>query len=101
MLGEQFRSLDYICRIGGDEFAVIMMDVRKDFGTKIINKIDEINELLSSHTNDIPLVSLSVGTAFMDKGSSSDSLFKDADNALYYVKKHGKKGCHIYSKENN
>ena len=101
MLGEQFRSLDYICRIGGDEFAVIMMDVRKDFGTKIINKIDEINQLLSSSTNDIPLVSLSVGTAFMDKGSSSDSLFKDADNALYYVKKHGKKGCHIYSKENN
>ena len=101
MLGEQFRSLDYICRIGGDEFAVIMMDVGKDFGTKIINKIDEINELLSSSTNDIPLVSLSVGTAFMDKGSSSDSLFKDADNALYYVKKHGKKGCHIYSKENN
>lgn len=101
VLGEQFRSLDYICRIGGDEFAVIMMDVRKDFGTKIINKIDEINELLSSHTNDIPLVSLSVGTAFMDKGSSSDSIFKDADNALYYVKKHGKKGCHIYSKENN
>ena len=101
MLGEQFRSLDYICRIGGDEFAVIMMDVRKDFGNKIINKIDEINELLSSSTNDIPLVSLSVGTAFMDKGSSSDSLFKDADNALYYVKKHGKKGCHIYSKENN
>lgn len=101
MLGEQFRSLDYICRIGGDEFAVIMMGVRKDFGTKIINKIDEINELLSSHTNDIPLVSLSVGTAFMDKDSSSDSLFKDADNALYYVKKHGKKGCHIYSKENN
>ncbi len=101
MLGEQFRSIDYICRIGGDEFAVIMMDVKKDFETKIINKIDEINELLSSRTIDIPLVSLSVGTAFMDKDSSSDSLFKDADNALYYVKRHGKKGCHIYSKEDN
>lgn len=101
MLGEQFRSIDYICRIGGDEFAVIMMDVKKDFETKIINKIDEINELLSSRTIDIPLVSLSVGTAFMDKDSSSDSIFKDADNALYYVKRHGKKGCHIYSKEDN
>lgn len=99
LLLEEFRSLDYICRIGGDEFAVIMMDITNNFGNKIVKKIDEINDLLSLPDEDVPIVTLSAGAAFMNKNNSKDSLFKDADKALYYIKKHGRKGCHIYSKE--
>ena len=101
LLGEKFRSLDYICRIGGDEFAIIMMDVTSRFGYKIMDKIDMINQSLSEPGEDIPVVTLSAGVAFMDKKSSRESLFEDADSALYYVKKHGRKGCHIYSKEDS
>ena len=39
LLLEEFRSLDYICRIGGDEFAVIMMDITNNFGNMIIKKL--------------------------------------------------------------
>ena len=44
----------------------------------------------------MPNVSLSVGVAFSDRENPGESLFKDADKALYYVKEHGRNGCSFY-----
>ncbi len=98
-LTEGFCSRDYVCRIGGDEFAVIMLDVTGNLGYKIMDKISRINEQLAAHEENIPAVSLSAGAAFMDRKDPGESLFKDADLALYHVKKQGRNGCHIYSAE--
>ncbi len=98
-LAEGFRSIDHVCRIGGDEFAVIMLDVTSDLGYTIEDKISAINHQLATPKENVPAVSLSVGAAFMDRENPGESLFKDADLALYYVKNHGRKGCHIYSAE--
>lgn len=99
LLKEGFRAVDHICRIGGDEFAVIMMDVTGDLGYTIEDKIQEINKRLEIHEENIPAVSLSVGVAFTDRENPGESLFEDADLALYYVKEHGRKACRIYSAE--
>ena len=99
LLTEGFRSIDHVCRIGGDEFAVIMMDVTNDLGYTIEEKISEINHQLAAHEENVPAVSLSVGAAFTDRENPGESLFKDADRALYYVKEHGRHGCRIYSAE--
>lgn len=99
LLKDGFRSIDHVCRIGGDEFAVIMMDVTSDLGYTIENKIGEINNQLAMHEENVPPVSLSVGAAFMDRENPKESMFKDADRALYYVKEHGRNGCRIYSIE--
>ncbi len=98
-LAEGFRSIDHVCRIGGDEFAVVMMDVTGDLGYTIEGKINEINNQLAAHEENVPAVSLSAGAAFTDRENPGEGLFKDADRALYYVKNHGRKGCHIYSAE--
>ena len=99
LLTEGFRLIDHVCRIGGDEFAVIMMDVTSDLGYTIEDKIGEINKQLAAYEENVPAVSLSVGAAFVDRENPGESLFKDADRALYYVKEHGRNGCHIYSAE--
>lgn len=99
LLAEGFRSIDHVCRIGGDEFAVVMMDVTGDLGYTIEDKIGEINKQLAAQEENVPAVSLSVGAAFMDRENPGESLFKDADRALYYVKEHGRNGCRIYSVE--
>ena len=99
LLSEGFRVIDHVCRIGGDEFAVVMMDVTGNLGYTIEDKIGEINNQLAIHEENVPAVSLSVGAAFMDRENPGESLFKDADLALYYVKEHGRNGCHIYSAE--
>lgn len=97
LLKTAFRSIDHVCRIGGDEFAVIMVEMTSDLKYTIENKINALNEQLADVTEDgLPKVSLSVGVAFTDRENPGESLFKDADKALYYVKEHGKSGCGFY-----
>lgn len=57
----------------------------------------EVQEVSLTHQeDDLPAVSLSVGTAFADRENPGESIFKDADKALYYVKEHGRNGCGFY-----
>ena len=55
-----------------------------------------INQILLNPEDDLPPVSLSVGAAFADRENPGESIFKDADKALYYVKEHGRNGCSFY-----
>lgn len=96
MLKTTFRSIDYVCRIGGDEFAIVMVEMTSDLKYTIKEKIDYINQVLLNPEDDLPAVSLSVGTAFADRENPGESIFKDADKALYYVKEHGRNGCSFY-----
>lgn len=96
LLKRAFRSIDYVCRIGGDEFAIVMVQMTSDLQYTIKDKITYVNEELSKAEEGLPAVSLSVGVAFSDRPNPGDSIFKDADNALYEIKEHGKHGCGFY-----
>lgn len=97
LLMAAFRSIDFVCRIGGDEFAVIMVEMTNDLKYTIEGKIQAVNEQLADVLEDgLPKVSLSVGVAFSERENPGESLFKDADKALYYVKEHGRNGCGFY-----
>ncbi len=96
LLLQAFRSIDYVCRIGGDEFAVIMVEMTTDLQYTIHEKINAVNERLAQPQDGLPPLSLSVGVAFTDREKPSGSLFQDADKTLYVRKKHGKAGCTVY-----
>jgi len=96
LLKQSFRSVDAVCRIGGDEFAVIMTRVNPSMRQLISNKIDSANSILGSPEDGLPECSLSVGVAFSDRTNPSMNLFKDADTALYRVKNAGRCGCEFY-----
>ncbi len=96
LLKNAFRSIDYVCRIGGDEFAVVMVDVTSNLQYTVEDKITSINKELAKAEANLPAISLSVGVAFSDRENPGESIFKDADKALYYVKEHGKSGCGFY-----
>ena len=96
MLKRTFRSIDYVCRIGGDEFAIVMVEMSSDLKYTIEEKIDIINKELAMGSDEVPSVSLSVGVAFSDREKPGESIFKDADKALYHVKENGRNGCHFY-----
>lgn len=91
-----FRSIDYVCRIGGDEFAVIMVEMTSNLKYTIEEKINAVNAELAKAEDGLPAISLSVGVAFSDRENPSDSIFKDADKALYHVKENGRNGCWFY-----
>lgn len=96
ILRNSFRSVDILCRIGGDEFVVIMTRADSSMRDLLIRKIDRANDILQHPQDDLPPVSLSVGAAFSDRENPSGDIFKDADTALYRVKAAGRCGCEIY-----
>lgn len=91
-----FRSIDYVCRIGGDEFAVIMVEMTSDLQYTIKDKIAAVSEQLANPEEGVPKTTLSVGVAFTDRENPGESLFQDADKALYHVKENGRNGCGFY-----
>lgn len=95
LLEESFRSSDYAARIGGDEFAVIVTEAAPEMKSAIVKKISGINEKLMNPSDGLPKVSLSVGGAFSPNGFE-DTLYKNADKALYQVKENGRCGCRFY-----
>ena len=95
LLQEQFRANDCPARIGGDEFAVIMTDIKPILKDVIINKLISITAELKNPRDGLPEVTLSVGIAFSPSGMA-DELYKKSDKALYYVKEHGRNGYKFY-----
>jgi diguanylate cyclase (GGDEF)-like protein/PAS domain S-box-containing protein len=92
------RAGDLVCRLGGDEFLIIVLNNNTyegalDIAGKIINSIQSpisITNNLSVH------VGASVGIAITPQhGQSYDDLVKSADESMYEVKRQGKNGYGI------
>ena len=97
VLKSNFRSDDYICRIGGDEFVVFMVHIGQEPVQLIEHKVARINQDLSVESDGVPPISLSVGVSYHPEGIEPDEMFREADTALYYVKENGRSGCCFYT----
>ena len=96
LLKHSFRSVDIICRFGGDEFVVVMTRVNSSMRQLVENKISQLNTILKQPEEGQPEVSLSVGVAFSDRHNPQGTIFEDADAALYRIKEAGGNGCGFY-----
>lgn len=93
---QSFRSQDFVCRIGGDEFAVIMVHADVALTDLIRRKFDHLNEVLKDGDENVPGVSICAGVAFGTQDFSYQEIFKAADEALYHAKTEGKKTIRFY-----
>ena len=103
ILSSSFRSEDFVCRIGGDEFAVLMVQMHPELNHVIEEKIAAVKKLLNEKDDGLPDVTLSFGIAFSEACSGDDAdadrsevLFRYADQALYRVKEAGRNGYAFY-----
>ena len=92
------RETDIVARFGGDEFALVLPDTGSDGATAVGERIRERiaeHAFLERDGLDIRLTA-SVGVASMpDVASTAEALIQAADEAMYFVKDHGKNGIHI------
>ena len=95
-LKANFRSEDYVCRIGGDEFAVVMVHANSDMRDIVETKLKQAMTLLRDTSDGLPIVTLSIGVAFGDRKQPTEDIYKDADAALYAVKNRGGDGIAFY-----
>ena len=95
-LKNSFRATDYVCRIGGDEFAVIMVDMPLALRGVAESKLRLIRGQLIGSDDGVPGVTLSIGAAFSESVEPGKTIFNAADEALYQVKENGRNGYRIY-----
>jgi diguanylate cyclase (GGDEF)-like protein len=88
-LREAVRSVDVACRIGGDEFAVIMPESSAEDGDQLFRRVHNSMRGTALGPDDQRL-RLSGGIAELLHGDSPASLFERADAALYRAKELGK-----------
>jgi diguanylate cyclase len=96
-----FRGSDSIVRYGGDEFVVVIPEVRRR--EDLIRCADKLVETFRAPIliGETPVaVTCSVGVAiYPDADMSPGNLLAKADLALYIAKSKGKNQCYVYSGE--
>ena len=95
-IDESFRDTDFVCRIGGDEFAVIMTGVSPDLKSVVAQKVEDVAHKLKDVEDGLPEITLSVGIAFSADLQIGNDLFHAADEALYVVKESGRNNYAFY-----
>ena len=102
-LQSQLRRIDSICRIGGEEFALILPHtsvgagrdvIQRLLGEKSVEEFEYIDETLTID------VTFSYGTAtFPDAGADAFELYRKADAMLFLSKDKGRNQCHIWNSD--
>lgn len=93
----QLRSTDTLCRIGGEEFAIILPSTEASDALQIAERIREsVNQAnipVDEHQTNITM-SISIGVTKYKRHDMaiSDTLIR-ADKALYRVKENGRNSC--------
>lgn len=101
LLQSRLRDSDQLCRIAGDEFAVLLMDTDLLQGKLIANTFCD---LIANHSftlfDSAIKISCSIGLSEIGLEQLSSQIhLQRADIALYLAKRHGRNCVHLYSEE--
>jgi diguanylate cyclase (GGDEF)-like protein/PAS domain S-box-containing protein len=95
------REIDTVARIGGDEFAMTLVNLNEaEDAETVARKI--LKKLAQPYTIDIHelFITASIGISiYPDNGTNPDNLLKNADIAMYHAKGQGKNNYQFYTSE--
>jgi diguanylate cyclase (GGDEF)-like protein len=91
---ESFRDNDLLFRYGGEEFAMVLMDITPEQAQQTLQRFRE--KIASYKFPNVEQVTVSIGFTHFDKSLSMDELIGQADNALYYCKTSTRNTVHCY-----
>ena len=102
-LANVLRKDDYLCRVGGDEFAIVLEDVAE---ISIVSSIAEkcTNALSNPFVFEDRkfFIGVSIGISICpDDAVNANTLLVNADMAMYEAKLHGKNNYQFFSSEIN
>lgn len=84
------RTSDTVARLGGDEFAIILpgINVPADINMVVSKVLATIREPITIEGHDIKVYGSAGISVFPDHSEDTDTLCKQADEAMYKAKKH-------------
>jgi len=100
-LAAYFRKGDFVGRFGGDEFTVILENI-KDINN-VISKVQQLMEILNvpiTINEQMHYITFSIGIAlFPNDGESAEELLKNSDASMYKAKEMGRNTYVFYQQE--
>jgi diguanylate cyclase (GGDEF)-like protein len=98
-LSSAIRSADTVARTGGDEFLLLLTDIREApdaavIAAKIISELDKAVSISGTEVHTSASIGISVYPA---DGSDSDILVAHADEAMYFAKQAGRNSFQFFS----
>src|SRR6185295_7832006 len=102
-LMKQLRVVDTVCRMGGDEFVVILPEIKRasdaaNVASKILETMAQpfVAEGRELH------ITTSIGiSVFPDDGRDAESLIRNADAAMYHAKGTGRANYQFFTEQMN
>jgi diguanylate cyclase (GGDEF)-like protein len=91
---DSFRENDLLFRYGGEEFAMVLMDITPEQARQSLDRFRE--KIAAFDFPDTEQVTVSIGYTRFDRSLSLDELINQADNALYYCKTTSRNAVHDY-----
>jgi diguanylate cyclase (GGDEF)-like protein len=93
-MNDSFRENDLLFRYGGEEFAMVLMDIEPEQAQLTL---DRFREKIASHPfPNTKQVTVSIGYTLFDKSLNINELIGQADTALYYCKSTTRNAAHSY-----
>ncbi len=96
------RKVDLTARYGGDEFVILLPDTSAEEAMLLADRLHQAvsNEPISLPDGTTVNLTVSIGVAtYPTHATNSDELIKRSDEALYWIKSHGRNRTHLYSIE--
>ena len=93
------RNTDTVSRQGGDEFVVLLAEVKQPhaaaaIATKILKEISKPHSIDRHELH----VTASIGvSAYPEDGTNAETLIKNADTAMYQAKENGRQGFRFFT----
>jgi diguanylate cyclase (GGDEF)-like protein/PAS domain S-box-containing protein len=102
-LSECIREHDTVSRTGGDEFVILLNEIRGAddvvvVAQKILEKLSQPYQIKNSDLHSTPSIGISL---YPDDGENFETLMKHADTAMYHAKERGRAGYHFFTEDMN
>ncbi len=96
VLEQETRTLDIVCRVGGEEFAVILPNTRINDALHVIERVRQTveNNSMADHA-----ITSSFGVTCSAGADNDDGLYKMADQALYQAKQNGRNRVEVFESD--
>ncbi|WP_416139633.1 diguanylate cyclase domain-containing protein [Halomonas sp. HK25] len=102
-LRDCMRDIDTVCRQGGDEFVILLAQIRKpEDATRVAEKLLVVLSMPYCIQGQVLHITLSIGISlYPDDADDADTLMHNADIAMYHTKRNGRNGHHCFAAEMN
>jgi len=100
-LKSQLREIDMLSRVGGDEFIIVLPQIKSEADVNAVaQKLKNIMQESWDIKGHLFVTTFSLGASlYPDHTTDKEQLIKYADIAMYYAKEHGRNDYKLFSPE--